>query len=466
MRNLFKKMGVFSIGPIGVTLLGFLTVSAATHILSPDEYGRASMFFLVQELTPSMVCLSMNQAYGRDFILAGDKQDRLFFNAIFLPLLISLSLLLFSVISHEWLSQILYGTGGESTAIYLMSFTFPSAVIYTFSLMRLRMQEDGLHHSTFIILEKTLGFILTIGLLLLYEKSFRSVIYGKAISCILSALFIGVFILRSISVKEAKLDRRMLSNMLQYALPLVPASMIAWILTSTDKTMLRFLCSYTELGLYTAASKVISVIAVIQSCFTTLWVPVSFRWYSTQKGNSYFNLVMRVVGFFATVFCLIIFLCKNLVGWVLGHGFLEAIDIFPFLALYPIMHLMSETTTVGIAFSKKTSWNIVVSAVSGGANLLLNFLLIPILGGKGAAIATGLSYLIFFWARTLISRKLWHPFPLLHFVEDSLILVTNCLVHTFWSGYGAYLFSSISIFLLILFNIPEAKKAYILLKQL
>ncbi len=46
-----------------------------------------------------------------------------------------------------------------------------------------------------------------------------------------------------------------------------------------------------------------------------------------------------------------------------------------------------------------------VSALSGGVNILLNYLLIPGVERDGAAVATGISYLVFFWGRTLISPE-------------------------------------------------------------
>ena len=50
--------------------------------------------------------------------------------------------------------------------------------------------------------------------------------------------------------------------------------MLGWALTSMDKVMLRTMCSYSELGLYSAAFKIVNVLGVVQSCFTLYWVPL------------------------------------------------------------------------------------------------------------------------------------------------------------------------------------------------
>ena len=61
---------------------------------------------------------------------------------------------------------------------------------------------------------------------------------------------------------------------------------------------------------------------------------------------------------------------------------------------------------IGIGFKKKTQYFFYVSVIASVSNFIGNLLLVPYLGAKGAAISTGLSYIIFFSARTYFSTKL------------------------------------------------------------
>lgn len=127
--------------------------------------------------------------------------------------------------------------------------------------------------------------------------------------------------------------------------------------------------------------------------------------------------------------------------------------------LYPIMYTMSETTTLGIAFSRRTGYNVLISMLSGTVNIGLNFWLIPIFGGKGAAMATGISYIIFFWARTMISRRLWWKFPVWFYVLDTVLILINSIMHTFMTGILPYVVSLISVVLVLAGVLPLVKKA-------
>jgi O-antigen/teichoic acid export membrane protein len=106
----------------------------------------------------------------------------------------------------------------------------------------------------------------------------------------------------------------------------------------------------------------------------------------------------------------------------LGIEYRNAASIFVFLLFIPIFYTISETTTLGIMFSKRTIFNLYVSIISVVTNVIGNYLLIPYLGAKGAALSTAISYLLFFIARTLFSRKLWYKFKLNKYLINILLL--------------------------------------------
>ena len=95
-----------------------------------------------------------------------------------------------------------------------------------------------------------------------------------------------------------------------------------------------------------------------------------------------------------------------MVGVVLGKEFYASIYVMPTLVFIPIMYLISETTMLGIGFKKKSQYFLYVSVIASLSNLIGNLLLVPYLGARGAAISTGISYIIFFSSRTYFSNKL------------------------------------------------------------
>lgn len=467
MRRLLKNLGAYSLGPIAVGALSFLMTALVTRVITPDEYGRTGMFQTTQGLVSTVIFLAMDQAYAREFIpTAPEKRDSLLASAMLLPLGMSAAAAAVFALFQEPLSRLLFGREGEGVIVLLMAVMFPFMILFRFCTMRFRMEERGLLYSGFSIFLKAAAFGLTMALLLGYEKSFRSVVLATILSEILAGTAAALTALRGVPLRAVRPDRESISVMLRYALPLLPATMISWIYTSSDQYMLRAISGYTELGLYTGAHKINSIISLLRACFTIFWPPVAFRWYASRKPARYFHAVMWAVSLLSTMGALGLLLCKDIAGLLLGSQFRQSIMIFPFLLLSPVMYVTSETSSLGIPFSKKTGWNIVVSSITAATNVLLNLILIPLWGGRGAAVATGLSYIAFFWGRTLISRKLWEPFPLRHFVGNTLILLVNCAAHTFLSGPAPYLISGASLVLLAIANIPNIKDAWKLLQKM
>ena len=187
------------------------------------------------------------------------------------------------------------------------------------------------------------------------------------------------------------------------------------------------------MGLYTAALKLVSVMNLIQTGFTIFWTPTAYEKYAKEPENkNFYRKAFLVVSFVMYVFGLLVIGFKDIIFLLFAKDYREASYIAPFLILMPIMYTISEITVVGINFKKKTYWHIVIAAISVLANFIGNTLLVPILGGKGAAISTGLSYIVFFAMRTAISKRLYEvKYDLSKIVMGNAVIVLVALVGTF-----------------------------------
>ena len=107
------------------------------------------------------------------------------------------------------------------------------------------------------------------------------------------------------------------------------------------------------------------------------------------------------------------------------------------------MYTISEVTVMGIYFKEKTMNLIVVSVVSSIVNIALNWMLIPVWGAVGASIATGLAYAVFFWVRTVISRKIWFRFPLGAYIFVTAVLIVSSALNVLIDGWLIYAINAV-----------------------
>lgn len=81
---------------------------------------------------------------------------------------------------------------------------------------------------------------------------------------------------------------------------------------------------------------------------------------------------------------------------------------------------------------KKSGAHIIITLVSCITNIIGNIILVPKLGCQGAAISTGVSYIVFFTMRTLIANRYFYiDFKLGSFYFVTFLSVLYALYNSF-----------------------------------
>lgn len=429
MNILLKKFIGFSIGPVIGSIISFITIPLTTFFVKPDEFGKASMFSLFQSVITTFLYLGLDQSYTREYHETNDKEN-LFKTSIIIPLLISLLIFIVICFNLNTFSILLFGSSGYNIATLLFGLIIIFTVIERFVLLSIRMKENALEYSIVNIVLKLSVLIFTLFFVLFIRRDFLAVVYSVAFGQIFTDIYLVGKYRKYLNFRNFFFDKVLFIRLLKFGFPLVIAASINNLLHSLDRITLRVWSDFYEIGVFTAALKISSVLLIVQSSFTSFWVPVAYRWYSQNKDIKYYELVSKIVLFaMSFLFCLML-LFKDFIIKLLGNDYADAKFIIALLCLYPVMYTLSETTTLGITFSRKSYYNIWVSLFSIIPNLILNYLLIPSYGAVGAAVGTGVAYIIFFLARSYFSNKNWVGFSLKPHVFLSLFLLVVALINT------------------------------------
>lgn len=404
LNTFIKKLVGFSLGPIFGAFISLMTVPITTYFISPTEYGKASMFTVVQAMMATFIYLGIDQSYTREYHYHENKKE-LFQNALLVPIMASALLGGIIFVFSEQFSILLFSDGDYKHISILFTLLIVSTVIERFLLLSIRMEEKALEYSFFSIFVKVTVFILTLVLVLLGSRTFLTIVYSTILGQLIGDAFL-IFRYRSLfNFKVSYLNKDLIKKMVLFGLPLIVAASLTNLLNTAGRFFLRGYSTYYELGIYTAALKIANVLQIVQTAFTSFWVPTAYRWHKEEKETKYFSYVADVLLFFMTLLFFGILFFKKVIVLILSANYSDAQYIAGLLALTPILYTLSETTTLGIVFSGKSYYNLWVSLLAIGPNLLLNMILVPRYGTVGAAIATAVAYIIFCMARTYFSRK-------------------------------------------------------------
>lgn len=423
MNKFIRRFIGFSLGPVIGAMISFFTVPLITAFVSPAEYGKASMFSLFQSIVMTFIYLGIDQAYTREYYAEDDKKS-IFLNAVLMPFLLALVLLVIIGIWPQLLSNVLFESPDYTKTAVFFGIAIVFSVVERFILLSIRMQEKAIEFSFFSIVMKVTVFIVAAVMIYFGKRDFLTVVYSTLIGQLLGDAMLFFRYRHLLNIKGFKVNKPLVGRMAKFGLPLVFAASLATLMNSSDRLFLRTFSTFAEIGIYTATLKVSQVLGIVQTSFTSFWVPTAYRWHSEGKEIKYYKIISEIILLVMTLVFFALIFSKDIIVKILSPEYIESKYVLALLCLQPILYTLSETTTLGIVFSRKSYLNIWVSVVSILPNIIINLLLTPILGTVGAGIASGISYVFFFSARTYFSSKNGFSFPFKkHFLSIALFLI-------------------------------------------
>jgi len=329
------------------------------------------------------------------------------------------------------------------------------------------MKGKGMLYSVVNVVRALSNVIFIIIYAYFVKKDFYAIVYAQLFSNLVS-LVIGILFEHSYWF-PIRINRTETIQVLKYGFPFIFSSIMMWLLSWTDRFVLRIFTDFNEIGLYSAAFKIVSAVSLFTSGFGTLWYPFAFEQYEKNPENkAVFSKALDYASFLFFSIGFIVLAIKNVVFLLLAKSYRPAASISPFLLLTVFVPTINTIVVRGIDFSKKTYWFIISDSCGVIFNLVGNFLLIPILGSRGAAISTGLSYVVLLVIESTVSERLYPVGYNLKRVYYAIALFSlTALIHTFFN-YSVYpVASSIGALLIMIYLykaefktlIGEAKKA-------
>lgn len=409
--SFIKQVFHLATGSIVNLIIGVLTTPIITRLVDPVEYGQLNLFNTYSSIALMVFTIGLDQTFVRYYYVEKEKpyQKKLLDFCLGLPIVIavlgSVAIFLLNAVKPELL-------GFDSIIIWCFIANIFILIMNRYGMLVLRLQYKTVMYSAMNILQKVLFVGIVISFVFLLKRNYFYILVIATLISVLITTFVSIvsekhFWFERIRKFELPISKK---ELLKFGLPLMVSSGIFILFQATDRLCIKHFGTYSDVGVYSSAQSLMSVFAVIQITFNTLWAPKAIEHYEKNPNDkSYYvrmNQIITVVMFLFGAFVLV---GKDLFVLLLGEKYREASSIIPYLMFNPMMYTISETTVTGLAITKHTTSQVIITGLSAAANLIGNIILIPVLGSKGAAVSTGLSYILFFTLRTLFSN---HFFPI------------------------------------------------------
>jgi O-antigen/teichoic acid export membrane protein len=204
---------------------------------------------------------------------------------------------------------------------------------------------------------------------------------------------------------------QVIKSMLKFGLPLVPSLMSSYVLSQADRWFLQSYSTMDVLGIYSLGYRVGSMINLfVVQPFQLIWLPMIFETEKKPGAKHFFEQMLTYMLLFSFWVGLGISLfSKELLTVMATPAYQGAYATIPWIVLAYVIYGGYMVVNIGIYIKNKTAYAMWLVGAAALSNILFNFMLIPSLGGLGAAQATLLSYIILFIIALFVNRRI---FPL------------------------------------------------------
>lgn len=404
-KKLLSNTLILSIGTFSSKLLVYFLMPLYTAILSKEQYGTADLITNAANLLIPFCCIGITHGVFR-FAADGEENNKVVFSSGATVLLVSSAIFL---VFSPLISLISYFDG----FVWLLVFYVISSNFHTLAKEYIRAKG----HMKLYAFQGILGTALTIAFNLLFLIPMKLGVTGYVLSVAVAdavgTLFLVVYagLYKDFSLKLVSKSK--IKEMLKYSLPMMPTTVIWWITNVSDRFIVTYISGSAENGLYSAAYKIPTIIALVAGVFNEAWQISAI----SESGDR-----EEVKRFFSSIFeryQAVLFLgCSFLVPLaqagtmlLLDDSYFEAWKFIPVLLVATVFS--SLTTFVGTIYTvkKKTTMSLISAAFGAILNIILNFAMIPSMGAQGAGIATAISYFAVFAFRAIHSRT-FMPFDM------------------------------------------------------
>ncbi|WP_321327967.1 oligosaccharide flippase family protein [uncultured Ilyobacter sp.] len=396
-NKLFKNTIIYSIGNFSSKLIAFIMLPLYTKYLSLADYGYYDIVLTTISLILPIVALQIPESMYR-FILGKENDENSIISTSYKVLLKNLILfnILYLVVAHF--------IGFRFSNLILIQIN--SLVVSKFFLYIARAKKKIKLYSLSSFVSSAIIVISNLALLILFDAGVKALILSNILANTGIVFFLESKLRVSKLLKLRNAKKEITKDLLRFSLPLIPTSIIWWVMNVSDRYLIVYYLGESSNGIYAIANKIPSIIIILYGFYNLAWQDSAIEEIGSKDQSEYFSERFNNVLTFLTTFSIVIIAFSNIIFSVLVNSkFHEAINFVPMLLLATLFYCFSAFYGVGFRTSKETKGELYSSIAGALVNITLNVIFIPKYGVIAAAMSTLISFIVVWGYRIFLTRK-------------------------------------------------------------
>ena len=368
--------------------ISMITTPIFTRMLSTDEYGLYNTYLSWETVLAMVVTLSLYKAMMNLYVKY-DNQEKILSALCGLELLLSLIWLGIGIIFQKPLADLLQLPENLVCCLFV-SFIF-QAIFQCWSLYKRYVYDYRTLVLTTLISTAGSAVLGVIAVAFFSPTAESRVISSTFVTAVIGVvLYVTVF-------KNGKIffDKKVWLFSLGFCIPLMPHYLSEFVLQSSDKIMINYLCGTSDVALYSIAYSAGSLINLITGAINSTFAPYQ---YQKIKAGEYELLAKRatqVLLFVGVMLAGIMLFSREIVLVFGGVKYIESVDVIIPICIGVYFNYMFQLFARVQEYYERKLTVVIPSILCAILNLILNYIFIKLCGYQAAAYTTFVCYAIF-----------------------------------------------------------------------
>ena len=411
LRRLGAQSAVYGLGGIVSRIVAVFLLPIYTEYLREAGYGRIEQVIAFSAVLVILLRLGISSAFFRFYFDAEDDEGRTVVvrTAFWFTMAMATLGLVFGVVFANPLS--IWLNLHDSWLVIWAFVGLWAQMNYAQMTSVFRVEERPVSFAVASVSNVLITIAATILLVVVWHQGARGAVVGNFLGTL--AVYVVLLAYRRYQL-GLQFDRSLLRAMNRFGMPLVPSALALWAINFIDRFFVNQYKGNAELGVYSLAYRIASVIVFVMTAFQLAWPAFAYSIREDSVARRTYSFVLTYLLFFT---CWISLAFSALSPWIVRvldnsphHGFARATEAVPLLCFATAAYAGYTVLAIGIGRARQTQYNWIVSGAAAVVNVVLNVLLIPPYGMVGAAIATLAAYVALFLGMWLNSRRVY-PVP-------------------------------------------------------
>ena len=386
LRSLLSDSFIYGVSGVIASFISIFLIPLYTRVFEPADYGVISILTTSSAFLNILLIFSLDNSAAVWFWDKTDQKEReVTFNTwiVFLGIC-GLFLMLLIVLFSGPLSYLFFESSAYKSLFVLIGLNLLFVGFQKVVNIWCRMLRKPVLAMVYSLLIMVSTVICNVFFILYLKLGVRGVFYSQLIAGFIGFILLIVFFRRWINPMLFSQDR--LKAMLHFSLPLVPATLLYWIMNMASIYFIKlFVNDNAEIGLYQVGASVANILSLCTWAFFQAWTPLALEVSKNENAPSIYSQVFKWYCFLGFTFAfLLLFFAKDILIVFTREAYLGAWQVIGLLGINVIVLGIPNILAIANAIVKKNRSYAIAMGIGAIVTVGLFFVLIPMFGKEGA----------------------------------------------------------------------------------